>query len=120
MDREAPENRILAALGYPIWVVALVVVLTEMKKDPFLRHHGWQALFWGIGWFVLWVGLNVATALLAIVPLLGIVIRFLAGLAFLTAWGLLSVVYAVRAYRGERFEIPVVVNFARRYMLGEV
>ncbi|MDR7603045.1 MAG: hypothetical protein QN172_11430, partial [Armatimonadota bacterium] len=73
MDREAPESRLLAALGYPIWIIALVVVLTEMKKDPFLRYHGWQALFWGIAWFVLWVGLNVATALFGLIPLLGIV-----------------------------------------------
>ncbi|MCS7173245.1 MAG: hypothetical protein N0A24_07615 [Armatimonadetes bacterium] len=60
-----------------------------------------------------------ATVLFWIIPLLGAVIRFLAGLVFLVAWVLLSVAYAVRAYRGERFEIPVVVNFARRYMLGE-
>jgi len=34
-------------------------------------------------------------------------------------WLVASVLYAVRAYRGERFEIPGVAGLARRYMLGE-
>ena len=53
------ENRLLAALAYPIWIIALVIVVTDMKKDPFMRHHGWTALFWGIAWTVLWFALQI-------------------------------------------------------------
>jgi uncharacterized membrane protein len=110
----------LAALGYPVWIVALVVVVTDLKKDPFMRYHGWQALFWGIAWFVLWAGLSVVGAVLSFVPLLGFLFSFLTGTLMFLAWVVLSVVYAVRAYQGQRFEIPVVAGLARRFMLGEV
>lgn len=113
------ENRLLAALGYPVWVVALVVVVTDLRKDPFLRYHGWQALF-GIAWFVLWVGLTVAGAVLSFVPFVGFLFSFLTGTLMFLAWAILSVVYAVRAYQGQRFEIPVVAGLCRRYMLGDV
>ncbi len=116
---EPTENRLLAALGYPLWIVALIVVLTEMKQDPFMRYHGWQALFWGIAWFVLWVGLSVIGTILSFVPILGFLFQFLAWTVLFIAWAVLSLVYAVRTYRGERFEIPVVTDFARKYMLGE-
>lgn len=119
MATAAGENRLLAALGYPIWIVALVVVVTDLKKDPFLRYHGWQALFWGLAWFVLWVGLSVVGLVLSAVPFLGALVSFLTGVVLWLAWLVLSVLFAVRAYQGERFEVPVVANWARRYMLGE-
>jgi uncharacterized membrane protein len=115
MSTAGSESRLLAALGYPLWIVALVVVATDLKKDSFLRHHGWQALFWGIAWFVVWVGLS----LLSFLPFLGLLFSFLAGPVLFLVWLVASVLYAVRAYRGERFEVPVVAGLARRYMLGE-
>jgi len=51
------SNRLLAALAYPIWIIALVIILTDMKKDAFMRRHGWTALFWGIAWVVIYVAL---------------------------------------------------------------
>lgn len=51
---ESNENRILAALGYPIWIVALVVMLTDMKKNPFMRLHAVQALGYTIAWVVVY------------------------------------------------------------------
>ncbi len=61
------ENRLLAALAYPIWIIALIIVVTDIKKDPFMKHHGWIALFWGIAWLVIWFVLQV----IAHIPLLG-------------------------------------------------
>lgn len=115
MTAAGSENRLLAALGYPIWIVALVLVVTDLKKDPFMRYHGYQALFWGIAWFVVWVGLSV----LSFIPFLGLLFGFLAGPVLFLVWVVASVVYAVRAYRGEQFEIPVVTGLARKYMVGE-
>ncbi len=92
-----------------------MVVVSDLKKDPFMRYHGWQTLFWGIAWFVIWVGLP----LLSFIPFLGLLFGFLAGPVLFLVWLVASVLYAVRAHRGERFEIPVVTGFARRYMVGE-
>jgi uncharacterized membrane protein len=52
------SKRLLAALAYPIWVVALVIFLTDLKKDPFMRYHGWHALYWAAAWvciYILWI-----------------------------------------------------------------
>lgn len=116
MGTTTAENRLLAALGYPIWIVALIVVLTDMKRDPFMRYHGWQALFWGIAWFVLWTGLTVVGIVLSFAPFLGLVVGFLASTVLVLAWLVLSVLYAVRAFQGQRFEIPFVTQYARKYM----
>ncbi|MGH2670912.1 MAG: DUF4870 domain-containing protein [bacterium] len=107
---QADSNRLLAALSYPIWIIALVIVLTEMKKDAFMRHHGWTALFWGIAWVALWVAISI----LAAIPFIGL------GLAILfpflgLAWLILSIYYAVQAYNGKTFSIPVVSDFAKKY-----
>jgi uncharacterized membrane protein len=115
MDAGSSENRLLAALGYPLWIPALIVVLTDMKKDPYMRYHGWQALFWGLAWLVVWVAVSFLTSVLWFVflPLI-----FLFPLVSLAVFGV-SIWFAVRAHNGERFEIPVVTNLARKYMMEE-
>jgi uncharacterized membrane protein len=115
MGAGSSESRLLAALGYPLWIPALIVVLTDMKKDPYMRYHGWQALFWGLAWLAVWVVFSILTSVLWFIflPLL-----FLLPLLWLAVL-VVSIWFAVRAYNGERFEIPVVTNFARRYMTGE-
>ena len=43
-------NKLLAALSYPIWIIALIMILTDASKnDKFVRYHGWQGLWIGHG-----------------------------------------------------------------------
>ncbi len=105
------SNRLLAALAYPIWLVALVIVVSDLKKDPFMRHHGWTALFWGIAWFALWV---IATILSGI-PFLGFLMGVLTFPVLWLAWLILSVYYAVQTYQGKGFTIPLVSDWAKKY-----
>ncbi len=104
------SNRLLAALAYPIWVIALIIVLTDMKKDSFLRHHGWTALFWAIGWLIIWVALNIVWH----IPFLGWLF-FLTGPILWIIWLILSIMYALQAYNGKTFTIPVVSDWAKKY-----
>lgn len=105
--RPAPQsdtNKLLAALGYPIWIIALIMALTDPgKNDPFVRYHSWQAIFLGVayllGFIVFWI------------PIIG--------------WLLWLVVFvyiiycAVQAYQGKYFEVPVIYGLAKKYMEGE-
>jgi uncharacterized membrane protein len=86
----ASENsKILAGLGYIIWIVALVGLLLDPYKDePFVRFHSVQALaLWAIavvlGWipFVGW--------LLAIVLIV------------------FAIMAAINAFQGKYYEVPV-------------
>ncbi|MDR7481472.1 MAG: DUF4870 domain-containing protein [Armatimonadota bacterium] len=105
------SNRLLAALAYPIWLVALVIVVSDLKRDPFMRHHGWTALFWGIGWLALWV----AATILSGIPFLGFLVGILTFPILWLAWLILSVYYAVQTYEGKSFTIPLVSDWAKKY-----
>jgi len=105
------SNRLLAALAYPIWIIALIIVLTERKKDPFMRNHGWTALFWAIAWLIIWVGLQI----LVQIPFLGWLLFLFTAPIFWLVWLILSIYFAVQAYNGKQFTIPLVSDWAKRY-----
>jgi len=107
IQQKQPEqgNRLLAALAYPIWIIGLIIVLTDMKKDPFMRLHGWTSLFWGIAWVILYIVIAV------LAPFTG---WFLVGTGRLV-YLVLSIYYAVQTYQGKSFTIPVVSDWAKKY-----
>ena len=92
------DDKLWAALGYPIFIIALIMLFVEGKKDrPFIKFHAVQALALNV---VLWVIIIIAsvTVILAICdPVL---------------W-LLMIWPAVLAYQGKYFEVPVVTKFLR-------
>lgn len=105
------ENRILAALGYPIWIVALVVLLTEMKKNRFMRLHAVQALGYAVAWVVIYFGLSIIASL----PGLGLWRLYFLWPFLRLAWLVLAVYYGYQAYQGRTFRIPVVSQFTEQY-----
>ena len=92
------DDKLWAALGYPIFIIALIMLFVEGKKDrPFIKFHAVQALALNL---VLWVIIIIAsvTVILAICdPVL---------------W-LLMLWPAILAYQGKYFEVPVVTKFLR-------
>ncbi|MCH7952122.1 DUF4870 domain-containing protein [Patescibacteria group bacterium] len=95
-DAGLPSN-MAAALSYVLGLVSGIVVWAVKKNDGFVRFHSIQSiglsLMWLGGWF-----------LLPIIPVFGLIL--------LPIWGLLMFVFwlvsLVKAYQGERFELPVV------------
>ena len=109
--RPGPVNdtsKLLAALGYPIWIVALIAILIDPYKDEkFVKFHGYQALALGIaGWVVIVV--------LGFVPVIGWVADIFLPLALLVY----QIFLAVKAYNGTYFEVPGVFGFIKSY-IGE-
>jgi len=97
-----PETaKLLAALGYPIWIVALIVILMDpYKQDPIIRHHAVQALglnlaIWVLGVGTMWIGIGYFI--------------YLAGFVY-------EVVCAVKAYNGEMFKMPVIYDMVKSYI----
>lgn len=109
METASNENRILAALGYPIWIVALVALLTDMKQNRFMRTHAVQALGYNIAFWIVIFGLSIIIGILGLWQL-----YFLVRLAEL-AWLVVALVYAYRAYQGQTFDIPIVSQFTAKY-----
>ncbi len=105
-----PANeRAAAAVAYFVFVPAVVLLLMpSYRGSRFVRFHAWQSiLLWGV-FFVLTSGAlllsNVTAAMLLL--LFGI----LSSLAMLFLW----IVLSIKAWEGERFELPLFGELAAR------
>ncbi len=94
------DDKLWAALGYPIPIIAIIVLLMEDKKNrPFIKFHAIQSI-------ALWVVYVIVGTILSVVTFgLGGICVGILWLAFFYA--------AYLAYQGQKFEVPVVTPFLR-------
>ncbi len=91
------DDKLWAALGYPIPLIAIIALLLEDKKErPFIHFHAIQSLAFNI---VLWV-----VIVLLSIPTIGCV----SILWLITLWP------AYDSYKGNYTEIPVITNFIKK------
>jgi uncharacterized membrane protein len=94
------DDKLWAALGYPIFPIALIMLFVEGKKDrPFIKFHAVQSL-----------ALNVVAWVVAVILS---VITFGIGAICFPVIILVLIWPAVLAYQGKYFEVPVVTKFIR-------
>jgi uncharacterized membrane protein len=103
------EDRALAALAYFSLLPAVVLLLLPaFRAHRFIRFHAWQSLLvWGTFLVLIVVALflsNVAA------PTIFLLFVILATLAMLFIW----IVLSIKAWRGERFELPWFGDLAGR------
>jgi uncharacterized membrane protein len=92
------DDKIWAALGYPIFPIAIIMLLMEEKKNrPFIKFHAVQALALNVA---LWIIITIAT------------ITVILAICDPVLW-LLMIWPAVLAYQGKYFEVPVITKFLR-------
>jgi len=94
MDKET--EKVLSTLSYPIPILGLILALVAKSKEG--KFHGWQGFFWGIALFVVNIILGWIWMLYYIVFL---------------AWLVLSIIFAVKTWKGEMFEIPVIASIVK-------
>jgi uncharacterized membrane protein len=95
------DDKLWAALGYPIVLVAIIVLLMEEKKGrPFIKFHAVQSIAANVAFFIVSVVLSTVTLGFGgiCVPLLWFVFLY----------------WAYKAYQGEYVEIPVVTSFIKK------
>jgi len=95
-----PKNTAAALCYLAGWVTGLAFLLIE-KKDEFVRFHAMQSI----------VTFGVLTVL-AMVPVVGWVLSPFVMILGLILW----LVLIVKAYQGEKFELPVVGEFAKKQL----
>ncbi len=110
------DDKLVALLCYivPILLPVIVLLSESSQKRPFQRYHAVQSLgFSGLA-IVLGVVLSIATGILQIIPIVGMVVGALmfclSPILFLMAV-VAAFYYGFQAYQGKRFAIPVVTNF---------
>jgi uncharacterized membrane protein len=94
------DDRLWATLAYifsPL-IPVVILLMDEKKSRPFIKAHNIQALAWGlIGWVVSMI----------LTPVVGV--GCIVGVAYLV----ITIIWAVKANKGEYIEIPVITNFVK-------
>jgi uncharacterized membrane protein len=100
MEAQSNSNdRLLAALTYPVPIVGVVILLVEsMKNNVALKPHAVQSI-------ALAVALGIALTLLSLIPVVGCVTPLI--------WLGVTIYYGLQAYNGKPVNIPVVSDFCR-------
>ena len=103
------EERAAAAIAYlPVLAAPVILLLPAYRRRRFVRFHAWQSvLLWGV-----FVVLTIAAFFLSNVadPMLLLLFGILASLAMLFLW----IVLSLKAWQGERFELPLFGVLAER------
>jgi uncharacterized membrane protein len=106
-DDITDNDKLMAALSYPIPIVAIIILIAEdMKARPFQKYHAVQALAANIA---LWVIIGVLGCIL------GALSFFLGGLCGFIAillW-FITLYWAYEAYQGKYLEIPWLTGFLK-------
>ena len=94
------DDKLWAALGYPIPLVPIIALLMEEKKGRhFIKYHAVQSLVFNI---VLWVIIFILSAIT-----LGIGAICAPVIWLVTLWP------AYESYQGKYLELPVITNFIK-------
>jgi uncharacterized membrane protein len=111
---ESDTSKLLAALGYPIWIVALIAILIEpYKNEKFVKFHAVQALALGIAeWVVI-----IAAQFLAVIPVIGWIVALVAWLIPLAVF-VYQIILAIGAFNGNYSEVPILYPYIKSY-IGE-
>src|SRR5690554_1738714 len=107
------ENALMAALSC-IPIVGAIVFFVE-KKDLFVRYYAAQ---YGL-LVVAGIALSLLGAFIGLIPVINVIFAIVAAcVSPIIGLGMfaLVVVGALKAYKGERFDIPVVSEWALRLM----
>jgi uncharacterized protein len=104
------DDKLWAALGYPIFIIALIMLFVEGKKNrPFIKYHAVQALAANVVLWIIEIVIGILSSALAAVTFgIGGILGCIAPILWL-----LMIWPAVLAYQGKYFEIPVITKFLR-------
>ena len=92
------DDKLWSALGYPIVLIAIIVLFMEGKKNrPFIRFHAVQSIALNVVLFILMIILGITVVGAICAPLLW----------FVTFWP------AYDSYQGKYTELPVITNFIK-------
>jgi uncharacterized membrane protein len=107
------ESNVAGALAYVTVIPAIIFLVVEpYNRDKFVRFHSFQSIFFAIGWVALAIVLMIVSAVLAVIPVVGWILGLLLWMALMIGMFALWVFVMYKAYKNERYMIPVIGKIA--------
>ncbi len=107
----------VGALTYFAGLITAIIflVIDPYKKDPFVRFHAFQSLFFNLAWFGLWIAWTILGLVLgAVTKGLFFLIQMPIDLALMLGGFGLWAFLMYSAYQGRTFRIPVIGALAAK------
>lgn len=107
------DDRSLAAFAYfplpiPLLAAAVILLLPAFRSRSYVRFHAWQSiLLWGLFLVLTAIALMVSNVAAPMALLLS-------GILLVLAMIFLWIVLSLKAWMGERFELPLLGEWAAR------
>lgn len=110
------RENLIGVLAYLSFIPAVIFLFIEpYRRNPFVRFHSVQCLLcWLVG-IVLVVLLRLLGLLLLFLPVVGPLLLVLLVATVTLATVMIWIVLLVKAFRGERFALPVIGALAEQY-----
>lgn len=105
-----PEDRLLAALCYPLWPIAMIVLFLQSQRSKFLRYNVVQSLAVN----ALGVALYAIYAATSHFPVIGWQSALVLPFA-MPIWFFIDLYLGVKAYGGESVKVPIAADLASKY-----
>ncbi len=113
------QPAVAAGLSCIFLLLGGIIFLILEKKDKFVRFYAMQSVFLGGAGLALSIFLQIAGAILHLIPVLGKLILFLlgigstiAGVGLLVLW----IILIVKAFSNQEWEIPFLGPLARKQL----
>ena len=97
------------------WLTGLIIFLIADKNDKYTRYHAIQAIGFGIAVIIVFVALSILSAIFTATGTPGVGLTL--SLVQLAAWVLVIiaiVMMCIKAYKGEKFKLPVIGDMAEK------
>jgi uncharacterized membrane protein len=98
------------------WISGLIFFLIE-KEDKFVRFHALQSILLSAGSTVLLILIPIIGAILGRIPVIGLIVGLVLGLASIVIWignAVLWILMMIKAYQGEKFKLPIIGDIAEK------
>ena len=107
------KDRLTAALAYITFISAFIpllaivfVIIEPLRRNRFVRFHSFQSIFFAIATILAAIAMRLLYSLLALIPVAGYLLAWLAMAVAVLGWGILWLVLLVKALQGEIFRLP--------------
>lgn len=106
------EENVAGLLAYLLGIITGIVFYVIEKENKFVRFHAMQSIITFGALFIISI---IVVPIIAIVPVIGWIIG---GLLSIIIWIITIVLWVIlmyKAYKGEKFKLPIVGNIAEKY-----